>query len=400
MHWGGKWWNLTLEFAILPVEMTRGQKRLRATLTLLGTIIGAGVFGVPAMMGAWGVVAGSIGFWLLALLVLGVHLLLAEAVSAYRSQARVAGLARHWLGPWAGAMTGMAQTLQVFGGNLAYIILGGEFLNAIALMVGFHLPVLVWQTLFWVAGGVVVFIGLGWMARIEAFLTWLLVGVMLLIIMGLIGRMDPDLLIVVAPKMTFEPYGVFLFSLFGMTIIPELEQVVSGRREDLRIAVMRGTLIAALLTYVFGMAAWLASSGVLGRSAADLIGLLPPVLTVVVPIFGFLAIATSYITTAFDLDAMFRVDYHFKRWTAQLVALGVPIGLLFLTNRDFLSTIGLVGSLFSGAVAVSCAFMGRAALRETKNAQFGETAWWWQEAAPAAIVGVLIAGGVLWLFVV
>src|SRR3989344_2261737 len=340
--------------------MTRGQKRLRATLALLGTVIGAGVFGVPAMMGAWGVVMGTVGFGAVTLLVLGVHLLLAEAVSTYHPDARLAGLAHHWLGSWGGTAAGMAQTLQTMGSNLAYLILGGEFLAALAWMLGVHLPPHAWQTIFWGLGVVVVLIGLGWMARIEAYLTWMLVGVMLVMI--------------------------FLFSLFGMNIIPEMEEITSGNAADLRVSVIRGTLVAALLTYAFGVSAWLASSGMLGRQVTGLIALLPPSLMVIVPLFGFLAVATSYFTTAYDLDAMFRVDFQFAPWLARIVTLGVPFALLFLTARDFLSVIGLVGSIFSAAVAVVCVLVGRAALRRSRRAAFGTVAWLQQELLPWTII--------------
>lgn len=351
------------------------------------------------MIGAWGVIPATIGFAVLTLVVLSVHLLVAEAVIGYKSAGRFSTLARVWLGPAASGATGIAQTLQVFGSNLAYLILGGEFLAVIASLIGIHIPLLVWQILFWIAGMLIVLVGLSGMARIEAFLTWILIAVMLLIIGSLLGRMDFNLITFIPTGWTFEPYGVFLFSLFGMTIIPELEEVVQGRPEDLRKAVVRGTLVAALLTYAFGLSAWLASSGSLGRDPADIVRMLPPVLALAVPVFGLLAVITSYITTAFDLGTMFHTDYHFNKGIAWLVALGTPLALLFLTTRDFLSTIGLVGSLFSATVAIFCVLMGRAALRKARRSRFGEWRWWWQEAIPLSIVFLLIAGGVSWLVV-
>jgi amino acid permease len=378
--------------------MTRGQKRLRATLALIGTIIGAGVFGVPAMIGAWGVALGTVGFIVITLLVLGVHVLLAEAVSVYKSPARLAGLAHYWLGPAGGIATGMAQTLQTMGSNLAYLILGGEFLSAIAWMCGVHVSTLAWQTFFWAMGVVVVVTGLGWMARIEAHLTWALVGVMLLMIFVLTGRMELSLIAQLPTQWTIEPYGIFLFALLGTTVIPELEELTSGNAADFRTSVVRGTLVAAMLTYAFGVSAWLASSGMLGRQIADVIALLPPALAFIVPVFGFLAVATSYFTTSYDLDAMFRVDFQFAPWLARIVTLGVPFALLFLTTRDFLSVIGLVGSVFSAAVAVVCVLVGRAALHQSRRAAMGTPAWVHQEVVPWTIIVLLSVGAVMWLF--
>lgn len=368
-------------------------------LTLIGTIIGAGVFGVPAMIGAWGVIPATFGFALLTVVVLATHLLYAEAVLRYRPAARLSGFAEHWLGPLGGMTAGIAQSLQIFGINLAYLILGGEFLAVIGGAFGVEFPVVYWQVAFWVAGAAAVLVGLGWMTKIEAFLTWILVAVMLLLVGAFAGRLDFSVILAVPSGFTFEPYGIFLFSLFGLTVIPELEDIVGGRRDDMRLAIIRGTLVAAVLTYAFGVSAWLASSGTLGRDPTAIIGILPYGLALVVPLFGFLAVATSYFTTAFDLDSMFRLDFHFPSPLSRLVSLGVPLALLFLTARDFLATIGLVGSVFGAATAVLAALMGRAALRREKKARAWTSVWWWREIVPIAVAAFFVLGGLSWLFI-
>lgn len=377
--------------------MTRGQKRLRASLTLMGTIIGAGVFGVPAMIGAWGVLLGTIGFAVLSGLVLVTHLMLAEAVAFVPGEARIAGLATRLLGPSAGAITGVLQTLQVFSSNLAYLILGGEFLGVMANAVGISVPVIWWQSLFWLAAMLVVTSGLKWMSEIEAFLTWVLIAVMILIIGAFVGRMDLSLLLHPMAHPTFEPYGIFLFSLFGMNIIPEMEEIVGGRPDDLRSSVIRATLVSATLTYAFGITAWLASGGVLGRSATEIVRLLPPALQFAVPLFGFLAVITSYVTTSYDLGRLFRLDYRMQPWAAWTTVLGTPFVLLFLTSRDFLATIGLAGSIFSGGVAVACVLMGRAALAKSSQKAVVSSGAWWTEFVPAIAVLLLVVGGITWL---
>lgn len=376
--------------------MTRGQKRLRATLSLLGTIIGAGVFGMPAMIGAWGVPLATLGFAVVTAIVLAVHLYLTEAVLAYKPDARLAGFARHWIGPAGGVFTGAVQTLGALGTNLAYIILGGEFLMILGNAAGISWPIIAWQALFWLAGVMVVMMGLDRLAKIEAFLTWGLVGVMVLLIGVFTSQMDWMVAFEPAGTFTFEPYGIFLFALLGYGVVPEMERLTSGNAQDMRKSVIRGTLVAAGLTYAFGVAGWLASGGTLGRGAADIVALLPPGLRMVVPLFGFLAIATSYITSAYDVGSMFRLDFRMTPWLAWAASLSVPFLLLLLGPRDFLSVIGFVGALFSAAICIVIALIGRAALRKTVNAQFGNALWWWQEAIPVAVIAALLLAGFLW----
>lgn len=373
---------------------------MRATLSLAGTIIGAGIFGVPAMIGAWGVIPATCAYALITCVVLAVHLLLTEAVLIYKPDVRLTGSARHWLGSGASAFVGVLLALSVFGSNLAYIILGGEFFAVLAGMAGLHFSVLTWQVLFWLGGALTVAVGLHWVGRVEVFLTWILVTLLVLMIGIFLGRADVGVILALPQSFTFEPYGVFLYSLGGMMVIAELELIVKGQARDMRLSVIRGTLLAAFLTYLFGVSAWMASGGTLTRDVADLVRALPPFLALLIPLAGFLAVATSYVTTAFDLGSMFRLDYHFPPWLSSVVALGVPLLLLFLTARDFLATIGLVGSIFGGALSIFVAFIGRAALRYRDGVAMPFTRrWWWQDVAPFVVSAFFFLGAIAWLLV-
>lgn len=375
----------------------RGVQRWSATLLLLGTIIGAGIFGVPAMIGAWGVIPSTIAFAVLTTIVLSAHVLYAEALIVNRKHTRVAGQAEYWLGKRSATVAGVIQTLQIFGSNLAYIILGGEFIAVLAKMLGYGAPTLFWQVAFWMTGAIVVLYGLKLVARVESYLVWLLVAVIVLLVSVFSTYVDFSIIWDIPSTWTFEPYGVILFALLGTTSIPEVVDVVNHRRKDTIISVIRGTLTAAILTYAFGVTAWLASSGSLGRDPADIVAYLPPVLAFVVPLFGFLAVMTSFMSSALDLRNMFHMDYHFTNLVSWIVALGVPITLLFLTSRDFLATIGLVGSMFGAALAIFVSFMGRAALRRRPKVIKWCTLWWWREVVPIAITLFFIAGGIAWL---
>jgi amino acid permease len=114
-------------------------------LALVGTVIGAGIFGVPAMIGAWGVIPATFGFVIITGVVLCSHLLYAEAMLQHHVKGRLSGHAGHFLGPVGAVAGGITETLQVIGSNFAYIILGGEFLAVLGDYAGFHAPVVMWQ---------------------------------------------------------------------------------------------------------------------------------------------------------------------------------------------------------------------------------------------------------------
>jgi amino acid permease len=371
---------------------------MHATLALVGTIIGAGVFGVPAMIGAWGAIPATIGFWIITLAVLATHLLYAEAILRHRTKARLSGHAGYYLGPVGAVVGGLAETLQIFGCNLAYIILGGGFLAVLAGSVGVHAPVLFWQVLFSLGGIISVLAGLGWISRVGALFTWSLVAVMVLIIGISLGRLDFHLITLLPVHASFEPYGVFLFALFGLNAVPEMAELVDARREDLMKSVIRATLGAAALIYLFGVSAWLASSGTLGREPTDLIRILPVYVSLLIPVFGFLAVSTPYLMTAYDLGSMFRLDFDVPTPLAWTIALGVPMLLLFMTTRDFMGTIGLVGSLFGAGSAIVAVLAGRAALVRSGASRPGSRLWKWRNVVPPLLVAFFLVGGLSWLF--
>lgn len=377
--------------------MTASERRWKGTLLLLGTIIGAGIFGVPAMIGAWGVLPATLAFAVLTLIVLGTHLLYAEALLLETTHQRMPGQARVWLGRPMGTLTGFAFVLQTFGSNLAYLILGGEFLFVLAQIVRLPGSELVWQVLFWLFGSMTVLVGLRLVEKVEAFLTWILVAVIFVLTALFLYRVDFSFVLALPARFTFEPYGVFLFSLLGTTSMPEVEDIVRSNPHDMRLAIIRGSLGAAILTYMFGITAWLASGGVLGRHASDLAQLLPPAVAFIVPLFGFLAVGTSFLTMSLDMRNMFHFDYHFSKNTAWLVALGVPFALLFLTTRDYLATIGLVGATFSAFIAGTAALVGGAALRKKRKMKKFSTLWWSSTLLPALIVLAYLVGGITWL---
>jgi hypothetical protein len=77
-----------------------------------------------------------------------------------------------------------------------------------------------------------------------------------------------------------------------------------------------------------------------------------------VPVVGFLAIATSYITTAQDLKASFALDYRFPKPVAWAVALGMPMLIFLISAQDFLRALDIIGTFFTGFNGMLAALIG------------------------------------------
>ncbi len=340
----------------------RGRSFLRAFLAMVGTIIGAGIFGLPAAFTRVGFIPGTLLFFSLALVVTATHLILAEQMLATGQRLRLAGVARRGLGEFAYELTSITYPLGILAANYAYIILGGEFLSVMATGLGIELPVGVWQILFWVGGAVTVIFGLKMVARVESYATAALVvaiGIALFFAMPLVDIRQ------VATATWHDwhlPFGIFLFSLSGMTVVGEVVDITGRHRKDTYLALIAGTLFSAVLSWSFGVTLFFTAHGYPIRNAADIVSVLPSHAAWIVPLLGFLAVATSYITTAQDLRVTFEQDHAWKPRLALAVTLVTPLTLLAVLSRDFLSTIGFIGSVFIGINGVVIGALGYKAL--------------------------------------
>ncbi|MBI4281135.1 hypothetical protein HY628_02980 [Candidatus Uhrbacteria bacterium] len=267
------------------------RRQMRALATLVGTIIGAGIFGVPFVISRAGLAAGIMYFVLLGLVTTILHWYYGQIVLAIPERHRFPGFAG-----LLGGATGrtLAAILGVLGGWLAitaYLILGGAFLNIIFGSV-FGGTELVWSLVFALLGVLAVSGGLSRVSRSEIPLTLLLIGLLLFFVFRGLPLVDLSEIWSGSSQYFFLPYGVILFSLSGLAVIPELEDILgNGQRSALRRVIFAGTALATVLTALFGIV----MAGVTGpETTKDAIsGLLPvlgPWIVGAGALFGFLAV--------------------------------------------------------------------------------------------------------------
>ncbi len=313
---------------------------LKASLTLVGTIIGAGVFALPAAFASVGVVPASFMFWLMALVVLATHLMMVDIELSTKREVRLAGAVKRFLGPHAFVFAGISYPCQLIGASVAYLVLGASFLATLVAPLGIHGAPFVFQTLFWVGGGVTLIGGLGFLARIESFATWLLIGTLLLA-SGWIGQQGGLMFAEPQWALSFGLFGVCLFSLGGIPGMGEVVEIAGRDRRTAQTATIVGTLIAAFVSWVFAVI----FSGT--SSIPD-----PMFLNTLLAAAGFLAVATSYIVTAQDLRATLSLDLQVHRQAALGLALGIPLVVTYIMAPSIYSIVGIVGTVFGGANGV------------------------------------------------
>jgi tyrosine-specific transport protein len=331
--------------------MTESGKRggvLLATFTLAGTIIGAGILGLPHVVGRSGYPIGLFWMLLLAAAVTVTHLLFGEIVAATPERHRLIGYVGMYLGRGARTVETAASILGLYGATLAYMILGGIFFSQVLSPI-VEIGTMAGPLLLFLTGLAFVWHGVNFLAKAEFWLSVALVAAFLLLTARGFAAADFGNLARVDFSGAFLPYGVVLFAYGGLSAIPEIHDLLDRRRTELRRGILFGTLLAASVTILF-VTAVLAALGpsVTPDSISGLSAKLGGAIPSIGAVAGLLAVVTSYYVFSLYLKNQFQFDFKLSRTSAVLLAVGTPYALYLLGVRDFGRVLELVGASLLG----------------------------------------------------
>lgn len=315
-------------------------KQILAAATLIGTIIGAGVFAIPYVVAKSGVLIAVFYFVLLGTVVLLLHLFYSEVILRTNGRHQLTGYVKKYFGPRAKAAALLATILGTVGSLLIYIILAGNFLNVVAPGLSAEQGSL----LFWFLMSAFVFLGGKSIAKLELVMSIGMLGIFLLIF----TFCWPQVHLINFTPFNFDyfflPFGVLLFSLVGWNAIPEIVDILDKKKYLLK--VVAWSFILCLIIYLlFGFLV----AGVVGPNISDnVFEALAPYLGKQIiwlgGILGLLAIATSFVISANYLKHVFRYDCGLPKKVAFWVVSLTPLILFYLGFNQFMIVIGVVGT--------------------------------------------------------
>lgn len=309
-----------------------------------GTIIGAGFFALPYLTLKTNPLVILAYFVLLGIVAILIHYFFAVIALKTPDFIRLPGFAKYHLGKIGYRIALVSGILGLFGSNLAYLILGGKFLNAIFYPI-FGFGESFYTFLYFIAGSVLIFFGIKAIGKIQF---WGLILFFLTLITiyiksqnnidfsGLSFQNDPAYL--------FLPYGVILFSLWGLSLVPEAEEILGDKKKFLT-KIIPFAIIIPILIYGFFVFLIL---GIMGNETTPdaltgLKGLLSNNLTVLTLFLALLATFTSFITLGLTLKKILWYDLNINKNIAWAVICIVPITFYFLGFNNFILIISLIG---------------------------------------------------------
>lgn len=333
---------------------------------LAGTIIGAGIFSLPYIMGRLGVWLGLFYLAAFALVYFLIHFMYAELVLEDGPGHNFFHLADKYLSK----PTRIFSDIVILG-ELAitltiYLILAPVFMN---LFMGFSGPVAMF--VFWIIGSILIFVKLDWMERAELLDVFCILAAVFILV-GVSGFNFGN--VPVFPQIPdwslwLLPFGPLLFALAGRPAITKVVEEYRRAKSEgagfsLKSAVAWGTFAPAVLYAVF-MIAVLAINPSVGPDTITGLGL-SPTLAAALGILGFVAVWTSYSMIGLNIREILVQDLRWPKRASGLMVILLPMVLYVSGFRDFLGTIGIAGGLFLALEGIFIITMWRRAFRKSR----------------------------------
>jgi len=316
-----------------------------AVATLTGTIIGAGVLGIPYAVSKVGIIWGGIFLLVLGLAVMMVHLMVAEMLLRTKEEHQVAGCIARYVGHGWQYLEYFALLIKNYGAMLAYVIGAGTVLAAL-----FGGSVNFYSIIFWLVGAIILYFGLSWIKIFEL----IMLAVIIIVLLVISGVSAP--VVDVANFMSgfewsglFVLYGVILFAYGGVGAIFSVKKILQKDKHLIKHAVILGSAIPMVLYALFALVV----VGVTGVNSTQIatVGLgeaVGPGIVLLGSIFAFFALGTSFLTIGLGLKQVIHYDWYVGRKGAWLLTVLVPIAFFLLGVTNFIAILSILGGFTVG----------------------------------------------------
>lgn len=325
---------------------------LMAIATLVGTIVGAGILGIPYVVAKAGFLYGLILIVVIGLAFLFLNLCAGEIILRTREQHQLTGYAEKYLGSKGKKLMTFSMLVSIYGALTAYLIGEGSALHTIF---SIGSPVL-YALIFFAIATFIIYKGMKATGKAE-----LLLIVLLLVTVFAIGifsyeKINPDNFTRFNPAFLFLPYGVILFASVGTPAIPELQEVLGKEKRYLRKVITIGSLIPIILYLLFTTIV----VGIIGVENFDLLEPNERIATIALkiysePLFGtfanliaVLAMFTSFLTLGTALTEIYQYDYNFSHKISFVLTFTVPLLVFLFKLTTFIAVLGVTGAVAGG----------------------------------------------------
>lgn len=318
----------------------------RAAATLMGTIIGAGVLGIPYVVAKAGFLTGLIDIIFIGIMMLVLNLYLGEIVLSTKETHQLTGYANKYLGKKGKYLMFLSVLIGDYGALIAYLIGEGSSLAAI-----FGGSSLWWSIAFFFVVAFLIHKGIKKISFSE-----LIVSSLIILTVIVIGALSFDYinlenLVRFNTANLFIPYGVVVFAFLGLVAIPEVKEILVKDKKEMKKAILIGSIIPIIIYVLFTLIV-VGATGVNTTEIAT-IGLgnyLGSIALILGNLFAIFAMFTSFLALGLAMKETYNYDFKINEDISFVLAMLVPLfAFLILRNvATFTKVLNFAGFLAGG----------------------------------------------------
>lgn len=314
-------------------------KTLGSSSLFTGTIIGAGILGLPYIIEQTGFIIGLMEIIFIGFIILLISLMTGEIVLRTKQSHQIPGLVEKYIGKKTKHIITFLSLVFMYGAMIAYI----QGCGNIIILLGF--TPLIAKLLCFILLTTIIHFGIKGVEDGELILTPLIIICILIISVSTLFYFEPSNLAKVDISNTLSPIGVIMFAFAGLFAIPQMKEILGSEKKKLRKSILIGYFIPFLI-YIFFVFSCI---GALGENISEIATIsLGNQYGIFFLIFGnlfaFFAMATCFISIGNSAKEIYNQDYKINNNLSTILAL-FP-SLIALGNfSTFTQILSLTGSI-------------------------------------------------------
>lgn len=317
---------------------------------LIASIIGAGMFSLPSVFHAVGLLATIVYLVVFAFLASYIHLIYADVIHrAHAKHHHFPSYIKLYLGKRAGIFATWVMLVTLLLTLTAFLILSTSFFHILIPT----LPPLSLLLLFWAIGTAFAFITIKGTALFDTITATVTLAAIagIFFYWGHSTSIAPSLFPSLDASSLLAPFGPILFSFLGFSAVPAVMSYTRAEtisRADARKAIIIGSFVPAFFYFLFVIAIWGLSPFVSIDSISGLSKNVPSGVILMIGLLGFVSLWDSYASVSRDISKVIQSEFSLSQATAFLIVAATPLALFFLGFQNFITVIGIVGGVLFG----------------------------------------------------
>ena len=346
--------------------------------TIIGTIIGAGIFSLPFVTDKSGLLPFYVLLAVLTAIQCYINKMYAEIVLSTKTEHRIPGYIEIYRGKKYKKIVSVFSLLGGYGSILAYIILGGIFLHG---LLGSSLggTEFIYSLIVFAFSSFIVFFGIKAIASVELLMTVFLIAVVGFVTFKSSSFIDMSNFALVNWKYALLPYGLVFFAIGGQTAVPEICRLLKDEKRSIKSAIFWGTIIPSAITAIFVTVV----VGVTGNQTSPdtLVGLSQVFSNGIVTfalIFGLISIITSFLTISQAIREVYWWDFEMNKTIAWVLAVFLPLIFFLLGVQNLTKVVGITGAISGGvmgAIIIYLSFLVQKKAQKRSIIKTGMNKW-------------------------